>query len=486
MNPVTATRSLARRDSNGLLVLVCLAQYMVILDVSIVNVALPAIRGDLGFSTTGLQWVVNAYTLTFAGFLMLGGRASDLLGRRRVFLGGAAVFVAASLICAVAGSQGVLLGARALQGVGAAIISPASLAIITTSFAEGRERNRALGVWGAMAGLGGSSGVLLGGALTQGVGWPAIFLINVPIGLTVLLLGPRLVPEGRAAGVRKHFDAAGAVLVTGGLTALVYGIVRTDTLSWGAPGVLAPLALGVVLLAAFALVEGKLSPDPLMPLRIFRMPRLRSANLVIILLYSGFFAMWFFLSLYLQQVHHDGALETGLAFLPMTLTIVAASSLAPRLVARFGIRNVLTAGMLSAGAGLALLTGLEPGSSYAAPFLPGGLLAAAGLGLSLVPATIAAVQGVPAAESGLASGLLNTSRLVGGALGLAVLTTLATSRTDSKLAAGVETLQAHTDGYRLAFAVGALLCLLGAIAAATLMGRRAEEPASALAEEPAA
>ena len=485
MNPVIATRAIARRNSNGLLGLVCLAQYMVILDVSIVNVALPAIRGDLGFSTTGLQWVVNAYTLTFAGFLMLGGRASDLLGRRRVFLGGTALFVAASLTCAVAGSQGVLLGARALQGIGAAIISPASLAIITTSFGEGRERNRALGVWGAMAGLGGSSGVLLGGALTQGVGWPAIFLINVPIGLTVVLLGRRLVPEGRTAAAGRHFDAAGAVLVTAGLTALVYGIVRTDTLSWGAPGVLAPLALGIVLLAAFILVEGRLSADPLMPLRIFRMPRLRSANLVVILLYSGFFAMWFFLSLYLQQVHHQGALETGLAFLPMTLAIVAASSLAPRLVARFGIRNVLTGGMLSAAGGLALLTGLEPGSSYAAHFLPGGLLAAAGLGFSLVPATIAAVQGVPAGESGLASGVLNTSRLVGGALGLAVLTTLATSRTDGKLAAGVEALQAQTDGYRLAFAVGALLCLLGAIAASTLMGRRAEAPAR-VAQEPAA
>jgi EmrB/QacA subfamily drug resistance transporter len=486
MNPVRSTRALAGRNSNGLLVLVCLAQYMVILDVSIVNVALPAIRGDLGFSTTGLQWVVNAYTLTFAGFLMLGGRASDLLGRRRVFLGGTALFVAASLTCALAASQGVLLGARALQGVGAAIISPASLAIITTSFTEGRDRNRALGVWGAMAGLGGSSGVLLGGVLTQGVGWPAIFLINVPIGLIVVLLGPRLVPEGRAAAAGRHFDAAGAVLVTAGLTALVYGIVRTDTLSWGAPGVLAPLALGIVLLAGFVLVEGKLSADPLMPLRIFRMPRLRSANLVVILLYSGFFAMWFFLSLYLQQVHHYGALETGLAFLPMTLTIVAASSFAPRLVARFGIRNVLTAGMVSASAGLALLTGLEPGSSYAAPFLPAGLLAAAGLGFSLVPATIAAVQGVPAAESGLASGVLNTSRLVGGALGLAVLTTLATSVTDSRLAAGVGTLQAHTDGYRLAFAVGAFLCLLGAIAAATLMGRRAEAPAGRVAEEQAA
>jgi MFS family permease len=328
--------------------------------------------------------------------------------------------------------------------------------------------------------------VLLGGALTQGVGWPAIFLINVPIGLAVVLLGPRIVPEGRTEGVREHFDASGAILVTGGLTAIVYGIVRTDTLSWGSPGVLAPLVVGAVLLALFALVEGKLSPDPLMPLRIFRMPRLRSANLVIILLYSGFFAMWFFLSLYLQQVHHDGPLETGLAFLPMTLAIVVASSFAPRLVAKFGVRNVLTAGMLSATAGLALFTGLHPESSYVTLFLPAGLLAAVGLGFSLVPATIAAVQGVPAAESGLASGMLNTSRLVGGALGLAVLSTLATSRTNSKLTEGVATLQAHTDGYQLAFAVGAILCLLGAIAAVTLMGRPDEAPAAALAEEGAA
>jgi EmrB/QacA subfamily drug resistance transporter len=482
MNPVSATRALAQRNSNGLLVLVCVAQYMVILDVSIVNVALPAIHDDLDFSTAGLQWVVNAYTLTFAGFLMLGGRASDLLGRRRVFLGGTALFVLASLTCAIAGSQAVLLGARAFQGLGAAIISPASLAILATSFDEGRNRNRALGVWGAMAGLGGSSGVLLGGALTQGVGWPAIFLVNVPIGLLVVLLGPRIIPEGRPEGIGRHFDAAGAILVTGGLTALVYGVVRTDTLSWGSPGVLAPLALAAVLLSLFAIVEGKLSPDPLIPLRIFRMPRLRSANLVIILLYSGFFAMWFFLSLYLQKVNHEGALETGVSFLPMTLAVVAASSFAPRLVARFGVRNLITAGMLCATAGLALFSGLEPGSSYLTLFLPAGLLAAVGLGFSLVPATIAAVQGVPSSQSGLASGLVNTSRLFGGALGLAVLTTLATSRTHSRLADGVATLRADTDGYQAAFAVGAILCLLGAIAAATLMGRRAEAPA-ALAEE---
>jgi EmrB/QacA subfamily drug resistance transporter len=485
MNSATATQASTQGNSNGLLVLLCLAQYMVILDVSIVNVALPSIHDDLDFSTAGLQWVVNACTITFAGFLMLGGRASDLLGRRRVFLGGTALFSLASLTCALAGSQAVLLGARAFQGLGAAIISPASLAIIATSFDEGRDRNRAFGVWGAMAGLGGSSGVLLGGALTQGVGWPAIFLINVPIGLAVVLLGPRIVPEGRAIGKTRHFDAVGAILVTAGLTAVVYGIVRTDTLDWGSPGVLAPLALGIVLLALFWVVEARLSPAPLMPLRVFRMPRLRTANLVIILLYSGFFAMWFFLSLYLQQVRHHGPLATGLAFLPMTLAIVAASSLAPRLLARFGMRNLITAGMLLTTAGLALFAGLQPGSSYAGFFLPAGLLAAVGLGFSLVPATIAAVQGVPPAESGLASGMLNTSRLVGGALGLAVLSTIATSHTNGKIAEGVATLQARTDGYQLAFGIGAAFCLMGAIVAFTLMGRLAEAAPAVVQQEPA-
>jgi predicted MFS family arabinose efflux permease len=270
--------------------------------------------------------------------------------------------------------------------------------------------------------------------------------------------------------------------VTAGLTALVYGIVRTDTLSWGSPGVVVPIAVAAVLLALFVLVEGRLSPAPLVPLKIFRMPRLRSANLVIVLLYSGFFAMWFFLSLYLQQVHHEGALETGVSFLPMTLAIVLASSVAPRLVARFGVRNVMSTGMLFVTAGLALFSALDPASSYWTLFLPAGLLAAVGLGFSLVPATIAAVQGVPPTQSGLASALVNTSRLFGGALGLAVLSTLATSRTHSKLADGVGTLQAATDGYQVAFAVGAALCLLGAIAAVTLMGRRVE-PSIAFAEE---
>jgi EmrB/QacA subfamily drug resistance transporter len=483
VNPITASRGYVHRDSNALLLLVCLAQFMVILDVSIVNVALPSIRDGLDFSTTGLQWVVNAYTLTFAGFLLLGGRASDLLGRRRVFLAGTLLFSIASLFCAIAGSPAVLLAARAVQGVGGAVISAASLAIITTSFEEGASRNRALGVWGALGGLGATSGVLLGGVLTQGLGWPSIFVINVPLGLAVVLFGGRLVPEGRSTLDHRHFDVAGAVLVTAGMVALVYGIVRTDVLGWGSAGVLGPLVAAAVLLALFGLVEGRWARAPLMPLRIFRMPLLRSANLVILLLYSAIFAMWFFVSLYMQQDLHHDAIETGLGFLPMTLSVATAATLAPRLVRRFGARTTLTAGMVSAAAGLALLSGVRPGGTYLAQVLPGGVLSAFGLGLSLVPATIAAVQGVPAAQSGLASGLLNTSRLVGGALGLAVLTTLATSHASARLAAGASPALAQSEGYQLAFWVGAAICLVGAFAAAILLrGGREAGPAAELAE----
>ncbi len=484
MNPVTAARAYAQRDSNVLLLLVCLAQFMVILDVSIVNVALPAIREGLGFSTTGLQWVINAYTITFAGFLLLGGRMSDLLGRRRVFLAGTALFTAASLVCAIAGSDAVLLTARAIQGLGGAIISAASLAIITTSFEEGAARNRALGVWGALGGLGATSGVLLGGVLTQGLGWPAIFLINVPIGLAVVAFGGRVIPEGRNVLDHRHFDLTGALLVTAGMVALVYGIVRTDVIGWGSAGVLVPLIVGVVLLAGFGLVEGKLARAPLMPLRVFSLRPLRSANAVILLLYSAIFAMWFFVSLYMQQDLHHDAIETGLAFLPMTLAVAAAATLAPRLIPRLGARAVLTAGMVSATAGLALLTGVRPDGTYLAQVLPGGVLSAFGLGLALVPATIVAVRGVPAAASGLASGLLNTSRLVGGALGLAVLTTIATSHAHARIADGASRALAQTDGYQLAFTVGAALCFLGAVAAAVLLrpANRGESSAELAAE----
>ncbi len=467
MSPVRDSRAFLRQ--NSLLLMICLAQFMVILDVSIVNVALPTIRDGLGFSTDGLQWVVNAYTLTFAGFLLLGGRATDLLGRRRVFISGAMLFSAASLICALATSPTVLISARAVQGVGGAIISAAGLAILTTSFAEGSVRNRALGIWGAMAGLGGTSGVLLGGILTQSLGWRAIFLVNIPIGVGVIASGRRLIPEGASDTTHRHFDLSGALLVTGGMVALTFGIVRSDVLGWGSLGVLVPLLGGVALLGLFALVEGKLASVPLMPLRIFRLPLLRYANLIVMLLYGAVFAMWFFLALYLHEALHHDALETGIAFLPMTLAVAISATRAPGLVQRFGPRAVLTAGMLTAAAGLALLTGIQPDGNYLGQVLPGGVLAGIGMGTSLVPGTIVAVQGVPPAQSGLASGLINTSRLTGGALGLAALTTLATSHTNSEIASGAGHLPALTDGYQLAFTVGAIVCVIGAVMAATLI-----------------
>jgi EmrB/QacA subfamily drug resistance transporter len=468
---VTLTTTSSRRWSA--LALIVTAQFMVILDVAIVNVALPSIRDGLDFSATGLQWVVNAYTLTFAGFLMLGGRAADLLGRRRMFVAGVAMFAIASLACALADSPGLLLAARALQGIGGAVVSPTTMSILVTSFAAGRERNRALSAWSAISGLGAASGSVLGGLLTSGFGWPAIFLINVPLGAAVLIGGLRVIaPDASVERVRGHFDVSGAVLVTAGLVALTYGIVRTESLGWGAPGVLGPLTAAIVLLGLFALVEGRLAPAPLVPLSVFRMKQLRTSNLVVLLLYSAQFAMFFFVTLYLQQVLGLSALEAGLVFVPVTLSVVTGSSLAPRVVARFGLRTALTSGMVFAAGGLALLTTVSADGSWVQA-LPGGMLAGFGLGSSLVPATIAAVDGVAPSQSGLASGLLNTSRLLGGALGLAVLGTLAASHTGH--AAGTP-LEALTSGFQLAFVIGALLCLAGVLVAAALL-----RPAPALA-----
>jgi EmrB/QacA subfamily drug resistance transporter len=452
-----------------ILLVVCLAQFMVILDVSIVNVALPSMRNELHFSPTGLQWVVNAYTLTFAGFLMLGGRAADLLGRRRVFLAGTALFALTSLACAVASSRGLLIAARGLQGIGGAVISPASLSIITSSIPEGPERNRGLGVWAAMGGLGAASGALLGGLLTEVFGWPAIFLINVPLGAAVVMIGARVLVEGRREDIDRHFDVAGALLVTLGLVGVTFGIVRSEAFGWGSAQVLVPIAAGAALLALFVLVEGRFARVPLVPISIFRLRALRAANLIVVLMYAALFSMWFFLTLYMQQVLHYDALEAGVAFVPLTLGVVAGSTLAPRAIARSSVRVVLTGGMLSASTGLVLLTGVRPGGAYLLEVLPGGLFATVGMGTALVAATIAAVQGVPAAQSGLASGLLNTSRLMGGALGLAVLGTLADSYTRHQLHRAVPALAALSDGYQLAFGIGATFCLVGAAAAVALL-----------------
>jgi EmrB/QacA subfamily drug resistance transporter len=471
-----------------LLLVVCLAQFMVILDVSIVNVALPSIDAGLHFSTSGLQWVVNAYTLTFAGFLMLGGRCADLLGRRRVFLLSTALFSASSLACALADSRGLLIGARALQGFAGAMMSPATLSIITSSLPEGPARNRGLGIWGAMGALGASSGALLGGVLTQAFGWPAIFAVNVPLGLIVVVCGLRFIPASRATGAGRNFDVTGAVLVTAGLVSITYGIVQTDTLGWGSTRVLAPIIAGLVLIGAFLLVEGRFAKAPLVPLRIFRIAQLRTANIVVVLLYAAFFPVWFFLTLYMQQVLGYSAIEAGLAFLPMTLSIMAASSLAPRAVASFGARRVITTGMVVASIGMALLTGLSPDGTYFATVFPGALLAAIGMGFSLVPATIVAMRDLPNRDSGLGSGLLNTSRLMGGALGLALLSTIASTHGRSQAAAGAA--RAVTNGFDMAMAVGALFCVAGALVAGLALRSQPTAEASAVAapaegEEPA-
>jgi EmrB/QacA subfamily drug resistance transporter len=467
VNATTASKTRLPSSTTALLVVVCLAQFMVILDVAIVNVALPSIRTGLHFSTTGLQWVVNAYTLTFAGFLMLGGRSADLLGRRRVFLAGTALFALSSLACALADTRGLLIGARGLQGLSGAVLSPATLSIITSTLPEGPERNRGLAAWGAVGGLGASSGALLGGMLTQAFGWPAIFAVNVPLGALVVALGLRVIPSIAPAEGTRHFDVTGAVLITASLVSLTFGIVRTDTLGWGDPGVVAPLIAGLTLLAAFLFVEARVAEQPLVPLSIFRIGHLRAANSVVLLLYAAQFPGWFFLTLYLQQVLHYDAIEAGLGFLPMTLSIFAASTLAPRIVARFGPRRVITAGMLTSAAGFMLLSGVTPGGTYVQTVLLGAVLSALGMGLTLVPATIVAMQGVERAQSGVASGLLNTSRLVGGALGLAVLSTIAAGQAGG-------TAVAATNGFALAYHVGAVIALAGAAIAGFLLREPAD------------
>jgi EmrB/QacA subfamily drug resistance transporter len=471
----SALRSESKRSAGsptGTLVLACVAQFMVILDVSVVNVALPAIRGDLHFSETSLQWVVNAYTLTFAGFLLLGGRAADLLGRRRVFVGGLALFSLASLIGGFSQSQGMLIAARAAQGLGGAIVSPATLAIITTAFREGPERNRALGYWGAMGAAGGTFGVLLGGALTEFLSWQWILFVNVPIGLAAAAFAPRYVAEGRDEAGTRHFDVAGALTVTLGLVGVVYAIVRTDVYGWGSARTLGALGAGLALIVMFLVIEGAFAPRPLMPLRIFGSRMLSSANAVILLLGAAMFGMWFFVSLYLQQVLGLSPLKAGLAFLPMTAMIAVGSTVASRLVARVGAKPLLVTGMLLQVAGLLLFARVSAHGSFAGDTLAPGVLVATGIGMSFVPATITAVAGVASHETGLASGLVNTSRLLGGALGLAVLTTLATSRTGAVLAHHHATMHtALTVGFHRAFVVAAGFALAGALIALIALPR---------------
>jgi EmrB/QacA subfamily drug resistance transporter len=452
------------------LVLCCLAQFMVILDVSIVNVALPSIAADLAFDPASLAWVVNAYTLAFAGFLLLGGRAADLLGRREVFAGGLALFALASLAGGLAQSELALVAARAAQGLGGAIVAPATLSILTTTYTEGRERNRALGWWGAMGAVGGASGALLGGILTEALSWRWILLVNVPIGLLGAVAALRVVHAGRRdAGATRDFDLAGAFTVTVGLVVLTYGIVRTDQYGWGSARTLLTLAAGLALLGLFVLVEGRLAARPLVPLRIFASRALSGANVVVFCLGGSVFAMWYFVSLYLQQVLGYSPIEAGVAFLPMPITIAACTQAATRLTGRFGAGPVLAAGMTLIAVGMLWFAGIAPDGDYLSDVLGPALLCSAGIGFSFVPVTIAATNGVERAEAGLASGLVNTSRQMGGSLGLALLATVATQHTAG--VAGASRGEALTEGFQHAFALGAGIALAGAVVSVLVISR---------------
>jgi EmrB/QacA subfamily drug resistance transporter len=437
--------------------LLCVAQFMVVLDASIVNVALPSIGGALDFSQENLSWVVNAYVLTFGGFLLLGGRLADLLGRRRMFIAGLILFAIASLVGGFAESEGVLIAARAVQGLGAAILSPAALSIVTTTFRDGAERNKALGVWGAVAGSGGAAGVLLGGVLTDGLGWEWVLWVNVPIGIAAAAIAPSLVAESRSDADSRSFDLAGAISVTAGLSVLVYALVDATDAGWGSTQTIGLLALAAVLLIAFVAIELR-SEAPLVPFRIFRLRTLTGANVVGLLIGASLFSMFFFISLYMQQVLGYSAIKAGLSYLPLALTIIVTAGLASQLVTKVGFKPVLAAGMLFIAAGLVWFSQVSVGGGYASDVLGPSLLAAIGLGLAFVPDTIAAVSGVEEHEAGLASGLINTSQQVGGALGLAVLATIANSVTDD--AAGPVP-NALTDGFQAAFLGGAGFALLG-------------------------
>ncbi len=463
-----SARTVAPTNRWLILVIACLAQFMVVLDATIVNVALPSIQHGLQFSASSLPWVVNAYTLVFGGFLLLGGRAADLLGRKRLFMAGIALFSLASLLNGLAQSSGMLIVGRGLQGLGGALVSPAALSIITTTFTSQAERTKALGVWSAIAAGGGAVGLLLGGVLTDLASWRWIFFVNVPVGVIALAAAMRFVPESRIDVEHRSFDLAGAVTVTGGLVVVVYAIIKAQAYGWGSARTIGLMAAGLVLLAAFVAIERR-AVAPLMRLSIFRIRTLAVADTVLLLVASGMFGMFFFASLYVQEILGYSPLKAGLAFLPVTAGIVIGAGIAQQAIKRFGVRNVSIAGTSLATAGLVVLTQLPVHGSYVANLLPGLMPMSIGMGLMFVPITLLATGGVTANDAGLASGLFNTSQQVGGSLGLAILSTLAASQTTNLLhsAAGHVTnaavLVARVSGYHVAFAAAAVMLGAGAV-----------------------
>jgi EmrB/QacA subfamily drug resistance transporter len=453
------------------LALIVTAQFMVILDVAIVNVALPSIKSDLGFSQTGLQWVITAYAILFGGTLLLGGRLADLLGRRRMFVAGLALFALSSLLSGFAWSSGSLVGFRALQGLGGALLAPAALSLLMTTFAEGRDRNLALGIYGAASGSGAAAGVLLGGVITSYLGWSWIFFVNVPVGLAAIALTPFLLRESRAELPHFHFDFAGAASVTGGLMLLVYGLTRATSDGWSSPVTLGLIGGAAALVAAFVWIESR-SRSPLLPLRIFRLRALSAANATMALVGAVTFSEFFVLTLYVQDVLHYSAVKSGVAFVAFALSVVVASNVAQVLVGRAGVRVTLVSGLALATISVALLTRLPVDGHYFWDLFPAFVLGGTGLGFSFVPVTIASLTGVERADAGVASGLVNTSRQIGGAIGLAAISTIAASAASSYAhghAVAATSATATVNGFQTSFDVLGGLLVAGIVVAAVFL-----------------
>jgi EmrB/QacA subfamily drug resistance transporter len=452
-------------------VVVCFAQFMVVLDATIVNVALPSIQEDLGLSATNLQWIVNAYTLVFGGFLLLGGRAADLLGRKRLFIAGLVVFSTASLVNALATSGEMLIVARGFQGLGGALVSPAALAIITTTFAEGPERTKALSIWGGIAAGGAAFGLLLGGFLTQTLSWEWNFIVNVPVGIFVILAALRFVPESKqelAEGTKRHFDVGGALTVTSGLMVLVYTIVKAPEWGWLSATTLLWASGGLALLGAFVFIESR-SPNPLVRLSFFNMRWITVSNLTMFVVAGGMFGMFYFASLYVQEIFGYEPFKAGLAFLPVSLGIMLGAGLSQQFVGRVGVKPVVMVGMTLAASGLILLAVTTAIDGTYLRLLLGLLPMSIGMGMTFVPLTLIATAGVEKQDAGLASGLFNTSQQVGGALGLAILASLASSKTSNivdgfngKLSV-IQQQTALVEGFQVAFIAAAILMVSGLI-----------------------
>jgi EmrB/QacA subfamily drug resistance transporter len=465
------------------LALICAVQFMVVLDIAIVNVALPSIQTDLGFSQENLQWVISAYALVFGGFLLLGGRLADIIGRRAVFMGGLVVFTVGSLLCGFAWTDEALIGARAIQGLGAAAITPAALSILTTTFTEGRERNIALGAWGAVGGFGAAAGVLMGGVLTDLLSWEWIFWVNVPVGIAALVLAPTLLAESREAHGQSH-DVPGAVLVTSGLLLLVLGITQGYTWGWTSAATLGAFAVSAVLLAAFVVWELR-QKEPLVPFSIFKLQTLTAANVAGFIMGTALFSMFLMLTLYMQQVLGYSPIKTGLGYLAVAGTAVIWANVAAALVNRIGVKPALIFGMSMLTLGLLYFTQVSVDGSYWADLFPGFLILGLAIPFSFVPITIAALAGTRPQEAGLASGLINTTQQIGGAVGIAILSTIAVSTTDDAVAGGTAVPQALTDGFVAAFWAGAAIAFAGVLVSIFMVRGRDLRPQEAPGVEPA-